>query len=89
MFFYSLSEDEYVIEVDHYYTFHDEVLEDIVHYCLESGWTVSHTKEYYKGFEQTPVGVEGSLPLISGLNIYIVETLVDVKLGKVFGSMEL
>lgn len=35
VFFYHLSEDEYVIEVDHHYTFYDEVLEDVVHFYLE------------------------------------------------------
>jgi len=37
MFFHSLSKDKYAIEIDHYYTFHYKVLEDIVHHCLECG----------------------------------------------------
>jgi len=35
------------------------------------------------------VGIEGSLPLIFRLDVYIVKALVDIQLGKVFGSVEL
>ena len=33
--------------------------------------------------------MEDGLLLISRLNVYVVETLVDVQFGKVFGSTEL
>jgi len=67
----------------------NEVYDNIVHYCLEYSWTVSHTKEYYQELEQSVVGIEYSLPFISGLNIYVVEVPVDIKLGEVLGSVEL
>ena len=33
--------------------------------------------------------MEGGLPLVSGLDVYIVETPVDIQFSKVFSSMEL
>jgi len=56
---------------------------------LEGGWTVSHFKEHYQGFEQTSIGSKGRLPLVLRLNANVVETPMDVQLGKVSGSTEL
>jgi len=35
------------------------------------------------------IGLEGCLPLISRLNVDIVETSIDIQLGEVFCSVEL
>ena len=86
MLFYSPGEDEDVIQVDYYNPFYNEVLEDVVHYCLEGGWAVGHSKEYYQGFEQSMVGMKSSLPLASGFNLYVVETPMDIQLSKILGS---
>jgi len=56
---------------------------------LEGGGTVGHSEEHYKGFKEAPVGVEGRLSLISGLDLYVIETLSDVKLCEVLGFAEL
>ena len=74
MFFLRLGEDQDVVQIDHHDTLRYEVPEDVVYHGLEGGRTVSHSKEHYQGFEQTSVGPEGSLPLISGLNADVVET---------------
>ena len=89
MLFLRLGEDQDVVQVDHHNTFCYEVLEDIIHHGLEGGRTVSHSKEHYQGFEQASIGLEGHLPLISGLNANIVETPTDIQLGEVSGPMEL
>ena len=89
MLFLRLGEDQDVVQVDHHNTFHYEVLEDVVHHGLEGGWTVSHSKEHYQGFEQASIGSEGHLPLVSGLNANIVETPIDIQLGEVSGPTEL
>ena len=81
--------DENIVQVHYHYPFSNKVPEDIIHYCLEGGQTVSHSKEHYQRFEQATVGIEGSLSLISELDTYIVETPVDVQFGKVSGSTEL
>jgi len=83
------SEDQNVIQVDHHDTFCYEVLEDVVHHSLEGGWAVSHAKEHYQRFEQASIGLEGCLPLVSGLDADIVEIPTDIQVGEVSGSAEL
>ena len=78
MFFLCLGEDQDVVQIDHHDTFHYEVPEDVVHHGLEGSRTVSHFKEHYQGFKQTSIGSEGCLPLVSGLNANVVETLMDI-----------
>jgi len=56
---------------------------------LEDGGTVGHSEKHHKGFEETTIGMEGCLPLVSGLDSYVIETPSDVKLCEVLGSMEL
>jgi len=56
---------------------------------LEGGRTVGHSKEHHKRFEEAVIGTEGCLPFVSGLDIYIIETLSDVKLCEELGSVEL
>jgi len=76
--FLRLGKDQDVVQIDHHDTFRYEVPEDVVYHGLESGWTVSHSKEHYQGFEQALIGLEGRLPLISGLNANVVETPTDI-----------
>ena len=89
MLFLHLGEDQDVVQVDHYNTFCYEVPKDVVHHGLEGGWTVSHSKEHYQGFEQASIGLKGRLPLVSRLNANIVETPTDIQLGEVSGPVEL
>jgi hypothetical protein len=49
MLFNGFCEDEDVIEVDADNTFHDEVLENVVHYSLEGGGRVSESKKITRG----------------------------------------
>jgi len=56
---------------------------------LEDSGTVGHSKEHHERFEETAVGMEGCLLFISQLNTYVIETLLDVKLCEVLGSVEL
>jgi len=56
---------------------------------LEGGGTVGYSKEHYKGFKEALVGTEGCLLFVSGLDMYIIETPLDVKLCEVLGSVEL
>jgi len=56
---------------------------------LEGSGTVGHSKEHHKRFKETLVGAESCLPFISRLDVYIIETLADVKFCEVPGSTEL
>ena len=78
VFFLRLGEDQDVVQIDHHDTLRYEVPEDVVHHGLEGGQTVGHSKEHYQGFEQISIGLEGCLPLISGLNVDVVETPADI-----------
>ena len=46
-------------------------------------------KEHYQGFKQASIGSEGRLPLVSGLNVNVVEIPIDIQLGEVSGLAEL
>jgi len=56
---------------------------------LEGNRTISHSEEHHKRFKEATIGVEGRFPFISGLDTYIIETLVDIKFCEVPGSTEL
>jgi len=59
-------------------TFCYEVLEDVIHHGLEDGGAVGHTKEHYQRFEQVSIGPESCLPLISRLDVDVVETPTNI-----------
>jgi len=56
---------------------------------LEGGGTVGHSEEHHERFEEAAIGMEGCLPFVSGLDMYIIETPSDVKFCEVLGSVEL
>jgi len=63
--------------------------EDIVHHSLEGSRAVGHSEKHYEGFEEATVGVEGRLPFVSGLDVYIIETPADIQFCEIPGSAEL
>jgi len=81
-----LCKDQNVVQVHYHNPFGYEGPEDVVHYSLEGGRTVGHSKEHYERFEEATVGTEGHFPFISGLDVYIVETLLDIKFCEVLVS---
>jgi len=56
---------------------------------LEGSRAVGYSEEHYEGFKEAPVGVEGCLPLISGLDVYVIETPADIQFCEISGSAEL
>jgi len=78
MLFLHLSKDQDVVQIDHHNAFCYEVSENVIHHGLEGGRTVGHPKEHYQGFEQALIGLEGCLPLVSGLNANVVEIPTDI-----------
>ena len=83
MLFHCPSKNENVVQIHHYYALYDEILEDVIHHCLEGSQAVGHSKEHYQGLKQTAVGVEGCLSLVSGFNGYVVETPIDIQYSEV------
>ena len=89
MLFLCLCEDQNVIQIHYHDSFGYEGPEDVVHHSLEGSRTIGHSEEHHEGFEEAAVGMEGCLPFVSGLDTYIIETPLDVKLCEVLGSAEL
>jgi hypothetical protein len=83
MLFHSFCEDQDVVQVHTDHTFCDEILEDIIHHGLEGGWAVSETEEHHQRFKESSVGAECSLPFITFLDVNIVVSPADIKLGEV------
>jgi len=89
MFLFCLCKDQNVVQVHHYNPFGYESSEDVVHHSLEGGGTVGHSKEHHKRLEETAVSAEGRFLFISGLDMYVIETPLDIKFCEVPGSTEL
>src|ERR1700735_2911857 len=88
MFFQGFSEYKDVIQIYHYNSFRDQVIEDAVHHGLKGGWAISQSKEHNPRFIEASVGSECCLPLISDLHTNIIETPMDIKFSEVFGPLE-
>jgi len=68
-----LQVDQNVIKVNTYHSFHDEVLEYVIHHRLEGSWAIGGSEEHHQGLKQPSVGSKCSLPLIafSDMNIVV------------------
>ena len=89
MFFFCLRKDQNVVQVHHYNPFSYEGSENIVHHSLEGGKTVGYSEEHHKRFEEAMVGIEGCFLFISRLDMYVIETPLDIKFCEVPSSVEL
>jgi len=70
-----------IIQVNDNHSLQDEVMENLIHHCLEGRRAVCQTKVHHEGFKQATVCVEGCLPFIALLD-------ADVQLHKVSRSLE-
>jgi len=50
MFVYGFSVDEDIVKVHAHYSFHNKVLKDHIHHCLEGRRTVCRAKEHHQWF---------------------------------------
>jgi len=64
--------DGYVIHVNHYTPFVDEVAEYCIHHGLEGGGGVGQAEEHNCGFVKSFVSDEGRLPAVFRLDEYFV-----------------
>jgi hypothetical protein len=70
-------------------SFHDEVLEDVVHHSLEGGGRISESEKHHQGFKKSAIHTKCCLPLIAFLHLNIVVTPSYVELRKVFCTTKL
>ena len=89
MLFQCFRENQDVVEVYHYHSFHYKFMENVVHHGLEGGGAVGQSKKHHKRFVQSSVCSESSFPLISLLNPDIVETPPHIQFSEIFCSAEL
>jgi len=89
MLLFRLHKDQNVVQVHYNEPFHYDGSEDVVHHSLEGSGAVGHSEKYYERFEEATVGMEGRLPFISRLDVYIIETPVDIQFCEILGSAEL
>src|SRR6266404_2338006 len=59
-----------------------DVLEDLIHHCLECTWGISQSKEHNPWFKKAVFGFEGCLFFVPRFDPNIVITPSHVKLGK-------
>ncbi|KAG5335719.1 hypothetical protein C0989_000561 [Termitomyces sp. Mn162] len=88
VFFQHFGVDEDVVKVYAHYALHDEVPENVVHHSLEGGGAVGESKEHNKQLEQSSVGLESDLPLVSILDMHIVVAPPDVQFSEVLHTLE-
>ncbi|KIK77212.1 hypothetical protein PAXRUDRAFT_48165, partial [Paxillus rubicundulus Ve08.2h10] len=80
--------DEDIIHVDDWPSFGNEVSESMVHECLERRGRVAKSKEHDIWFEETGRRNECCLPTITGFDLNVVISPMDVHLGEDLGSFQ-
>ena len=74
-----------IIHIDRHVSFINEVLEYVIHHGLEGGRAVGEAEDHDQGFKEAPFHLEGSFPLISLLDSYIVASPMYIQFRKVSG----
>ena len=74
-----------IVHIDRHVSFINKVLEDVVHHGLEGGRAVGEAEEHDQGFEEAPIRLEGSFPLISLFDSHIVVSPTYIQSCKVPG----
>ena len=74
-----------IVHIDCHVSFINEVLKDVVHHGLEGGRAVGEAEEHDQGFKEAPIRSEGSFPLVSLLDSYIVVSPTYVQFHEVSG----
>ena len=80
--------NEDIIHIAYHLTVVDELMEYVIHHCLECHRGVAQSKEHDGWFKQASVSLEHSLPLIALLNLHVVEPPVEVEYHEGLGITE-
>ena len=81
----SVYQDIVQFHIDCHVSFINEVLKDVIHHGLEGGQAVGEAEEHDQGFEEAPIRSEGSFPLVSLFDSYIVVSPTYIQFCKVSG----
>ncbi|KAF9799819.1 hypothetical protein IEO21_10499 [Rhodonia placenta] len=66
-----------------------EIMEDVIHHCLEGRREIGEAEEHHQGFIQSPVSYEGSLPFVTSFDPDVVVSPSDIELREECGTTEL
>src|SRR5258707_5641564 len=80
--------DKDVIHVAYDFTTINELMKDVIHHHLECHRGVAQSEEHDSWFEQASVSLECCLPLITLLDLHVVEPPVEVKYGEERSTLE-
>ncbi len=80
--------NEDVVHVAYYLAIVDELAEYVIHHSLECHRGVAQSEEHDGWFEQASISLECSFPLVTLLNLHIVEPPVEVKHSEELGIAE-
>jgi hypothetical protein len=69
--------------------FFNDIVQLLVHHCLEHGWRVPESKEHYQWFPEPVFGLKGCFVLISFFDVDIIVSLSDIGLGEYLGILDL
>ena len=88
MFVECLGEDDDIIHVDKDFPMSDQVMEYIIHHCLECGQGIGKSKEHNQWFEESTIGSKSCFGFVTFLNPNIVVTPPNIKFGEVFCTLK-
>ena len=71
-----------IIHIVYHLTIVDELMEDIIHHCLECCRGVTQSEKHDSWFKQPSVGLEHGFPLVIFLDLHIIEPPVEIKYGE-------
>ena len=77
--------DAKIIHVDLKPLFCYHIGKDMIHECLECGWSVTEAEEHYSGFKESEGIDEHCLPLIGFMDANVVIPPLDVEFGEESG----
>ena len=89
MFSDSFCEDQNIVEVHTYDTFSNQILEDVIHHCLEGRWGVAQSEKHHQGFKESSICMKGHLPFIAVFHTHIIVSPSNIKFCEVLGSSKL
>ena len=80
--------DQDVVHVNYNLSCACEFAKGCVHHCLKGAWGVYESKEHDVWFVEAQIDFEGSLPLVSFLNMDVVVSPVNIQFSEEGGILE-
>src|ERR1700733_4120431 len=89
MFGDGFREDQDIVEVHIYDAFSNQVLEDVIHHCLEGGRGIGQSKKHHQWLEKSTIHMKGCLPLITFFHTHIIVSPTNIEFSEILRSSKL